>query len=103
MNNTSESKTPVGQPRLVSLAVLNRPFDQYLGAYGYEPNGLKAKDEEGIFYCAVDSGIWEGWLVFRYPNGLWQSGRILTDDDITQISEANETNPAAGSERKDHE
>ena len=100
MNNTSESKTPVGQPRLVSLAVLNRPFDQYLGAYGYEPNGLKAKDEEGIFYCAVDSGIWEGWLVFRYPNGLWQSGRILTDDDITQISEANETSPSVGANEK---
>jgi hypothetical protein len=96
--NTEEAETvqtegsqAVAQERLVSLAPINRPFDQYLGAYGYEPNGLKAQDDEGAVYCAVDSGIWEGWLVFRHPHGLWQSGRKLTDDDITQISLANAT------------
>jgi hypothetical protein len=79
----------VAQERLISLAPIQRPFVQYLGADGYEPNGLRAKDAQGVEYCAVSGGIWNENLVSRPPGELWQAGRRLTDDDIAQISWAN--------------
>ena len=89
MENQTESGAALPQPLLVSLAPIQRPFVQYLGAKGYEPNGLRAKDADGVEYCAVSGGIWDENLVFRNPGELWQAGRRLTNDDIRQILEAN--------------
>ena len=80
MSNTTESETPVEQPRLVIRTAF------------YEAS-ISHERADSLFRFLLELG---------YSAKVTQSGGTFTIEG-EKIQTDNETNPAAGSERKDHE
>lgn len=55
----------------------------------YEPYGYKFFDAargQEMMHC--QEGPWEGWLLYKHPDGQWVSLRKATADDILKLGSA---------------
>lgn len=51
---------------------------------GYRFSDLNSKREMML----VSEGEWNGWLVYRHPDGQWVTLRKATEEDIHKLSQA---------------